>query len=127
MDNLALGVCLFGGMLLLMVLRVPISVSMFVPGALGYWYLADHHALLAHLKGAAFARYSMYELSVIPLFILMGQFATQGGLSAALFRFANALLGHFKGGMAMAGVVALEARARAALVIRAVPPRRSPW
>jgi tripartite ATP-independent transporter DctM subunit len=105
-DNLALGICLFGGMLLLMVLRVPISVSMFVPGALGYWYLADHHALLNHLKGAAFARYSMYELSVIPLFILMGQFATQGGLSAALFRFANALLGHFKGGMAMAAVVA---------------------
>lgn len=106
MDNLALGACLFGGMLLLMVLRVPISVSMFLPGALGYWYLADHNALLNHLKGAAFARYSMYELSVIPLFILMGQFATQGGLSAALFRFANALMGHLKGGMAMAGIVA---------------------
>jgi C4-dicarboxylate transporter, DctM subunit len=105
-DNLLLGACLFGGMLLLMVLRVPISVSMFLPGALGYWYLADHNALLNHLKGAAFARYSMYELSVIPLFILMGQFATQGGLSAALFRFANALMGHLKGGMAMAGIVA---------------------
>jgi C4-dicarboxylate transporter, DctM subunit len=51
----------------------------------------------------------VYDLSVIPLFMLMGAFAVQGGLSKALFDFANALLGRFKGGMAMAGVLACAA------------------
>src|SRR4051794_1440697 len=93
-------------MLTLMVLRAPISLSMFLPGAVAYWYLAGDSALLNFLKGAAFARFSLYDLSVIPLFILMGQFATQGGLSRALFQFANAFVGHFRGGMAMAAIVA---------------------
>jgi len=105
-NSLTVGLSLFAAMLALMALRVPISVSMFVPGAVGFWLLAGDAALLNHLKGAAFARYSVYELSVIPLFILMGQFATQGGLSRALFQFANALFGHLRGGMAMASVVA---------------------
>jgi len=105
-SSLTIGLSLFGAMLALMALRVPISVSMFVPGAVGFWLLGGESALLNHLKGAAFARFSVYELSVIPLFILMGQFATQGGLSRALFQFANALFGHFRGGMAMASVVA---------------------
>src|SRR3954470_4189275 len=93
-------------MLTLMVLRAPISLSMFLPGAVAYWYLAGDSALFNFLKGAAFARFSLYDLSVIPLFILMGQFATQGGLSRALFQFANAFVGHFRGGMAMAAIVA---------------------
>jgi tripartite ATP-independent transporter DctM subunit len=93
-------------MIALMVLRVPISASMFVPGAVAYWYLAGDAALLNFLKGATYARFSLYDLSVIPLFILMGQFATQGGLSRALFQFANAWVGHFRGGMAMAAIVA---------------------
>jgi tripartite ATP-independent transporter DctM subunit len=106
MTNLSLGIAVFGGMLALMVLRTPISVAMFLPGALAYWYLAGSDALLNFLKGAPYARFSLYDLSVIPLFILMGQFATQGGLSRALFRFANAWVGHFRGGMAMAAIVA---------------------
>ncbi len=106
MSNFTLGISLFGAMLTLMVLRVPISVSMFIPGAVGYWIIAGDSALLNTLKGSAFARFSNYDLSVIPLFILMGQFATQGGLSRALFKFASSLLGHFRGGVAMAAIVA---------------------
>jgi tripartite ATP-independent transporter DctM subunit len=106
MTNAAFAVVLLGAMLALMALRVPISISMFIPGALGYWYLAGESALLNHVKGVAFARFSVYDLSVIPLFILMGQFATQGGLSRALFQFANTLIGHLRGGMAMAAIVA---------------------
>jgi tripartite ATP-independent transporter DctM subunit len=105
-SNFTLGISLFGAMLTLMVLRVPISVSMFIPGAVGYWIIAGDSALLNTLKGSAFARFSNYDLSVIPLFILMGQFATQGGLSRALFKFASSLLGHFRGGVAMAAIVA---------------------
>ncbi len=56
-----------------------------------------------------YARFSVYDLSVIPLFLLMGQFATQGGLSAALFRAAASFVGHFRGGLAMAAVLACAA------------------
>ena len=96
-------------MLALMALRVPIAIAMFIPGAVGYALLASVPALLNQLKGVAWARLSLYDLSVIPLFLLMGQFATQGGLSRALFRFASALLGHRRGGMAMAAVLACAA------------------
>lgn len=109
MSSLSIGLTLFGAMLALMALRVPIAISMFVPGAVGYVALAGWAPLMAHLKGAVYGRVSVYDLSVIPLFMLMGAFAVHGGLSKALFDFANALLGRFKGGMAMAGVLACAA------------------
>ena len=109
MSTFAIGLSMFGAMLVLMAVRVPIAVAMFVPGALGMVALAGWMPLLAHLKGAVYGRVSVYDLSVIPLFMLMGAFAVQGGLSKALFDFANALLGRFKGGMAMAGVLACAA------------------
>jgi tripartite ATP-independent transporter DctM subunit len=109
MSTFAIGLSMFGAMLVLMAVRVPIAVAMFVPGALGMVVLSGWMPLLAHLKGAVYGRVSVYDLSVIPLFMLMGAFAVQGGLSKALFDFANALLGRFKGGMAMAGVLACAA------------------
>ncbi len=107
--SLELGFALLGGMLALMALRVPIAICMFVPGAIGYYLVAGEAAFLNLLKGSAYGRLSNYDLSVIPLFLLMGQFATQGGLSRALFSFANALIGHLRGGIAMASVLACAA------------------
>jgi len=104
-----IGLSLFAAMLVLMAMRVPIAVAMFIPGAVGYVLLSGLHPLLAHLKGAVYGRVSSYDLSVIPLFMLMGALAVKGGLSKALFDFANALLGRFRGGMAMAGVLACAA------------------
>ncbi len=109
MSTMSIGLAMFGAMLVLMSVRVPIAISMFVPGALGYVALAGWLPLMSHLKGAVYSRVSIYDLSVIPLFMLMGAFAVHGGLSKALFDFANALLGRFKGGMAMAGVLACAA------------------
>jgi tripartite ATP-independent transporter DctM subunit len=109
MSTLGIGMALFGGMLGLMALRVPIAIAMFVPGAIGYALQASPHALLNLLKGLPYARLSVHDLSVIPLFLLMGQFATQGGLSKALFGLANSLIGHLRGGMAMAAVLACAA------------------
>ncbi|GAA5171014.1 TRAP transporter large permease [Viridibacterium curvum] len=109
MTSMQIGLSVFALMLVLMGIRVPIAISMFVPGAIGYLMLSGWHPLLAHLKGAVYGRVSVYDLSVIPLFMLMGAFAVQGGLSKALFDFANALLGRFKGGMAMAGILACAA------------------
>ncbi|NCX63198.1 MAG: TRAP transporter large permease, partial [Betaproteobacteria bacterium] len=109
MSTFAIGMSMFAGMLTMMALRVPIAIAMFVPGAVGYVVLSGWLPLLSHLKGAIYGRVSVYDLSVIPLFMLMGALAVQGGLARALFDFANALLGRFRGGMAMAGVLACAA------------------
>jgi len=109
MSNLSIGIAVFGSMLALMAIRVPIAMSMFLPGAVGYLLIAGEGPLLNHLKGSTFARLSIYDLSVIPLFMLMGAFAMHAGLSKALFDFSNAVLGRFKGGMAMASVLACAA------------------
>ena len=55
MTSLETGLLLFGAMLVLMALRVPIAIAMFVPGAIGYIGMSSETALLNHLKGAIFA------------------------------------------------------------------------
>ena len=77
---------------------------MFLTGAFGYVSLSGWDPFLNFLKNSAYARFSVYDLSVVPLFLLMGQFASRGGLSSALFRAASALIGHHRGGIAMAGI-----------------------
>lgn len=109
MTPTTVGLCMFGGMLALMALRVPIAAAMFVPGALGYVALSGEAALLNQIKGSAVARLSVYDLSVIPLFLLMGQFATQGGLSRRLFAAAAAWVGHVRGGLGMASILSAGA------------------
>jgi len=106
MSPTAVGLWMFAAMLGLMALRVPIAAAMFIPGAAGYWVMTNDQALLNLLKGSAVARLTVYDLSVIPLFLLMGQFATQGGLSRALFKAAAAFMGHIRGGLAMASIFA---------------------
>jgi tripartite ATP-independent transporter DctM subunit len=100
---------IFGVMLALMVVRVPIAITMFVAGVVGYITQAGWLPLANFLNTQAFARFASYELSVIPLFILMGNFASQGGISKALFEFAAALMSRFRGGLAMSAVVACAA------------------
>jgi C4-dicarboxylate transporter, DctM subunit len=106
MTGVQVGTLMFAIMLALMVARVPIGIAMFAVGFGGYAYLTDgnFNALLSSLKNLAYARLSNYDLVVIPLFLLMGQFATHGGLSRALFRFVSAYMGHLKGGVAIAAI-----------------------
>ncbi|MEN9560606.1 MAG: hypothetical protein RLZZ502_1817 [Pseudomonadota bacterium] len=109
MEPLHIGLLMFAAMLVLMALRTPIAAAMFIPGALGYLAMSNGNALLSVLKGSSVARLTIYDLSVIPLFLLMGQFATQGGLSKALFQAAAAFVGHIRGGLAMAALIAAGA------------------
>jgi C4-dicarboxylate transporter, DctM subunit len=109
MSPVALTLSMFALMLGLMAVRVPIAVSMFVAGGIGYAMQAGWAPLASFLNTQAFARFASFDLSVIPLFILMGNFATQGGLSRALFACAAALMARFRGGLAMAAVVASAA------------------
>jgi C4-dicarboxylate transporter, DctM subunit len=109
MTPTTIGLLMFATMLALMALRVPIAAAMFIPGAVGYWALTSDAALLNLIKGSSVARLTVYDLSVIPLFLLMGQFATQGGLSRSLFNAASAFVGHVRGGLAMAAVISAAA------------------
>ena len=109
MSALTLCLIIFGAMLVLMAIRVPIAVSMFSAGTLGYLIQTGWGPYSSFLNNLAFARFASYDLSVIPLFILMGHFATQGGISKALFQFAASVMGRFKGGLAMAAVLASAA------------------
>ncbi len=106
LTGIELGGLMFAFMLLLLALRVHIGVAMLLTGSVGYTMVAGLDPLLNYFKGAAYARYSIYDLSVVPLFLLMGQFATHGGLSKALFKAGNAMIGHWRGGMAMGAVTA---------------------
>ena len=89
MSPLALTALIFGVMLGMMAIRIPIAIAMFGAGALGYALQAGWMPLANFLNTQAFARFASYDLSVIPLFILMGNFASQGGISKALFQFAG--------------------------------------
>jgi C4-dicarboxylate transporter, DctM subunit len=109
MSSITLALIIFGIMLVFMAVRVPIAVAMFVAGAAGYVMQTGWGPFSSFLNSQAFARFASYDLSVIPLFILMGHFATQGGISKALFGFAAAVMGRFKGGLAMAAILACAA------------------
>ena len=109
LSPIGLTLAIFAIMLVLMALRTPISIAMFAAGAVGYVAQAGWLPFSNFLNTQAFARFASYDLSVIPLFILMGNFATQGGISRALFEFAAAVMGRFKGGLAMAAVLASAA------------------
>ncbi|RZJ06776.1 MAG: TRAP transporter large permease, partial [Haliea sp.] len=109
MSSLGLTGLIFGSMLALMAIRVPIAVSMFCAGAIGYVTQTGWPPFASFLNTQAFARFAGYDLSVIPLFILMGHFATKGGISKSLFEFAAGVMGRFRGGLSMASLLACAA------------------
>ena len=105
MSGVELAAWSFPILLFLIFVRIPIGLAMLVCGLVGAWLIYGTTApVLNQLKQVTFSTFSSYSLSVIPLFLLMGQFAALGGLSQALFKAAEAWIGHRKGGVAMAAV-----------------------
>ncbi|MEL6607606.1 MAG: TRAP transporter large permease [Pseudomonadota bacterium] len=105
MSDLAIGALSFPALLLLIFARVPIGLAMFLTGAVGLVLVTGDWSLpLARLKSETYTTFSNYSLSIVPMFLLMGYFATLGGMSQALFKAAEGFLGHRKGGVAMAAV-----------------------
>ena len=105
MTGLELALIAFALLLLAIFLRVPIGIAMGLAGFIGTWVvLGSPNSPLAQMKTLTYSTFSSYSLSIVPLFLLMGQFATKSGMSAALFEAANDWLGHRKGGIAMAAV-----------------------
>ena len=106
MDRDAVTVLGFAGMFVLMALRVPIGIAMGVTGVLGFAALAGLAPALNLLGNVPMSVLTDYNLAVIPMFILMGAFASASGMSSELFQAGRAWFGHRRGGLAYASIAA---------------------
>lgn len=105
MSGLEIGIYSFPLLILLIFIRIPIGLSMLMVGFVGSFLIGDNWVpILSKLKNETFSTFSSYSLTIIPLFLLMGQFARLGGMSQALFKAAETWMGHKKGGVAMAAI-----------------------
>lgn len=106
MDPIFLGLMGLAVLFVLIIIRIPIAYAMILVGGLGITFINGPALVLNQLKTLAYFQFSIYSLTVVPMFVLMGCLASRSGLSAALFRAANAWLGWLKGGTAMAVIAA---------------------
>ena len=105
MSMLEMGIWSFPVLLLMIFLRAPIGLAMMLCGLGGlYFAMGGTNMFLSKLKSETYTTFSSYSLTIIPMFLLMGQFATLSGMSQSLFRAAESWLGHRRGGVAMAAV-----------------------
>ncbi|MBL4758555.1 MAG: TRAP transporter large permease [Rhizobiales bacterium] len=96
----------FALVLVLVFMRLPIAFAMGVVGLFGYASETSMPAAISMSSRLIIDTAQNYGLSVVPLFILMGLFVNKGGLSRELYQVSYSFLGHFKGGLAMATIVA---------------------
>jgi tripartite ATP-independent transporter DctM subunit len=102
MSTLTLSLGSLAFILLLIGLRVPIGVSMGAVAFCGLWYLRDFNIALSVLRDTPFVFAANWDLSAIPMFLLMGAVAGNSGIGTALFRAAVAWFGALPGGLAVA-------------------------
>jgi tripartite ATP-independent transporter DctM subunit len=95
----------FAAMFVLMLLRVPIAISMGVVGLVGLGLMRSWPAAMSSAAGE-FIDIGTYTLSVVPLFVLMGNFVTRAGMSRDLYQAAYTFIGHLRGGLAMSTIAA---------------------
>ena len=105
MSPTLVGVLGLAGLFLLIFLRVPIGIALAIAGAVGYWALSGPGPTLALLGSVPFEIAYNYDLSIISLFVLMGNLALVSGMSRDLYDMARSLVGHWPGGLASATVV----------------------
>lgn len=104
--EMIVGLTGLGCLIALIAIRVPIAYSMILVGGIGVTVLSGSSIFMSQLKDLAYIQFSIYSLSVIPMFVLMGNVASQAGLSKDLFRAANAWVGWARGGVAMSAILA---------------------
>jgi len=96
----------FGALFLLLLLGIPIAFGMILVGVAGLVALIGLGPALALLGQIPVSHTMSYELSVVPMFILMGAFIARSGIAGDLFDAANAFVGHRRGGLAIATMLA---------------------
>lgn len=103
-DPITLGIIALVILVALIAIRMPIAYAMILVGGVGIAIVNGPSLMLSQLKTLAYGQFSIYDLSVVPMFVLMGELGVVAGLSQALFRGANAWLGWMRGGTAMAAI-----------------------
>lgn len=104
MSPILLALLAIAAMFVLILLHVPIGVAMAVVGVIGYGLMTTFGAGLSLMATEVATNFSNMDLAVIPLFVLMGNFATSANISTEMYNLANAFLGHRRGGLAMATI-----------------------
>ncbi|QIE57527.1 TRAP transporter large permease [Pikeienuella piscinae] len=105
MDPILVGLIAFAVMLGLIALHTPIGVAMALAGVGGFWILTGNFTAAVSMLGAETASaIASPELVIIPMFLLMGAFAGTSGLAGDMYHLAHKLIGHRRGGLAMATV-----------------------
>ncbi len=99
-----LGALGFLGVLVLIAFGMPVAVAMGIVGAAGFWWMNGFAGLTFVLGSSPFEAVFPYSLSVVPLFVMMGVFASRAGLSRSLFEMVTSFLGHLRGGLAVTSV-----------------------
>jgi tripartite ATP-independent transporter DctM subunit len=106
MSTDAVAIVGFAALFALMLLRVPVGMAMGLVGVAGFGYLAGATPALKIVGHTTMRSVTDWNFAVVPLFLLMGSFATTSGMSRELFRAGNAFLGHLRGGLGIATVAA---------------------
>ena len=96
----------FVALFALMLLRVPVGMAMGLVGVSGFAYLVNGDAALKIIGHTSMRTVTDYTFGIIPMFLLMGAFVSNSGMSRELFRAANSFVGHFRGGLGIATIAA---------------------
>ncbi|MGB0785162.1 MAG: TRAP transporter large permease [Alphaproteobacteria bacterium] len=103
--DVQLGFLGFVTLIMLVAIRIPLSLSLFAVGLIGLWLVdGKPNGATTRLADEIFGTFTRYSFTIIPLFILMGEFALRGGLGRALFDAASLAMGRRPGGGAMAAI-----------------------
>jgi len=106
MSNTTIGLVGLGFLFVLFILRMPVGLSMLITGFLGTVAIRGWKQALPSLSSETFAIASFYQLCIIPMFVLMGNVAGASGMGRDLYNAAYAWVGHIRGGLAAATVIA---------------------
>ncbi len=106
MDPDAVAVLGFATLFVLMLLRVPVGMAMGFVGVCGFGLISGFGPALKLIGQTSMRTVTDYTFGVIPMFLLMGAFVSASGMSRELFRAANAFVGHLRGGLGFATIVA---------------------
>lgn len=106
MSTDAVAIIGFVSLFVLILLRVPVGMAMGLVGVTGFGYLVGGEPALKMVAQTSMRTVTDYTFGVIPMFLLMGAFVSNSGMSRELFRAANSFLGHFRGGLGIATIVA---------------------
>ena len=105
MTPTTIGIIGLAFLFIFLILRMPVAIAMLVVGFVGTWVMNGTTPALISLSGEAFEIVSFFELSVVPLFVLMGNLAGVSGMSKDLYEAAYKWFGHFRGVLASATIV----------------------